>query len=126
VCVSLLAAKKTRKKELGELVCRQALERSTAFASGVKGRGREFRDLWPGVQQPWACVQGLWAGSSGLFPSYRLATFPCFLVHKRPSQIFIFFSFCDFLGLFLFLFFGVLFFFLLGVVCFWGLLKGFS
>jgi hypothetical protein len=56
VCVSLLAAKKTRKKELGELVCRQALERSTAFASGVKGRGREFRDLWPGVQQPLPCV----------------------------------------------------------------------
>jgi len=39
-----------------ELVCRQALKRSTAFASGVKGRGREFRDLWPGVQQPWPGV----------------------------------------------------------------------
>ncbi len=55
VRVCLLAAKKTRKKELEELVCRQALERSTAFASGV-GRGREFRDLWPEVQKPWPCV----------------------------------------------------------------------
>jgi hypothetical protein len=58
VCVCVCKSSSGKEDEEGawELVCRQALKRSTAFASGVKGRGREFRDLWPGVQQPWPGV----------------------------------------------------------------------
>ncbi len=83
-----------------------------SFGREFSSLGRVFRGSGPGVQDSLP-VTGL-----------RLSPVFSSTVQTNDRLRFFFFHFVNF-GFVSFVFWGVVF-FLLGVVCFWGLLKGFS